>query len=291
MKRFIGLLAACLCLLVLAGCGKSAVVKETEKLIDAIGTVTVDSALAIETAESAYGALSQEDKARISNYEVLTAARQTLDEMKLEALRQALLGTWRTKIDIKDVLGAEIDAQFSDAQIHFADYMERSDLSLILELKEDGAYHMEPDMAEMTVSLQSFREAMSPFIRAFFRQTIAKTLQSSGIEGDFSTLEGLEAAIGTDLDAAIEASMGVKLEDYVDMLMDEMDVESLFAGAKQEGWYRVEPEGLYLFDEVDQKLEENHALAFTLSADTLTLKIDLGHAVLGLTELVFQRGN
>ena len=51
-------------------------------LIDAIGTVTLDSEEAIVAARSAYGALTEGEKTAVSNYATLTAAEARLDEIK-----------------------------------------------------------------------------------------------------------------------------------------------------------------------------------------------------------------
>ena len=54
-------------------------------LIDAIGTVTLDSKTAIEAARAAYEALTDDQKALVTNYETLTAAEERLEVVKDEA--------------------------------------------------------------------------------------------------------------------------------------------------------------------------------------------------------------
>ena len=54
---------------------------EVDALIDAIGTVTVDSKEAIEAARSAYDALTEEQKAFVEKLGVLEAAEATLEEL------------------------------------------------------------------------------------------------------------------------------------------------------------------------------------------------------------------
>lgn len=51
-------------------------------LINAIGTVTLDSQEAIDTARTAYDALTDTQKGYVSNYETLTAAEARLEELK-----------------------------------------------------------------------------------------------------------------------------------------------------------------------------------------------------------------
>lgn len=55
--------------------------QKVKKLIDAIGTVTEGSGEAITSAETAYGKLSAEEKKQVSNYNKLTQARKTYEEL------------------------------------------------------------------------------------------------------------------------------------------------------------------------------------------------------------------
>lgn len=55
------------------------------EMIDAIGDVTLDSEEAIEAAREAYDALTDDQKQYVENYEVLTAAEETLEALKEEA--------------------------------------------------------------------------------------------------------------------------------------------------------------------------------------------------------------
>ena len=57
--------------------------------IDAIGTVTLDSKAAIEAARTAYDALTEEQKALVTNDDVLTAAEATLKALEEAAAKAA----------------------------------------------------------------------------------------------------------------------------------------------------------------------------------------------------------
>ena len=63
-------------------------IEAAETLIDAIGTVSRNSADAITAARTAYDALSDEQKALVSNYEVLTAAEAMLAALELQYVYQ-----------------------------------------------------------------------------------------------------------------------------------------------------------------------------------------------------------
>lgn len=101
-KAIIFLLTAAMCV-TLCGC-KSKEVKETEKLIGAIGTVTADSGAAIEAAESAYNALSGEDKTALAGLETLQSAREAYNALCVENAIAAL-GT-DAAVDVEAVKAA-----------------------------------------------------------------------------------------------------------------------------------------------------------------------------------------
>lgn len=67
------------------------------KAIDAIGTVTLDSESKIAAAEALYGALSDDQKALVTNYAALTAARETYNALKADK-------------DAEDAFAAKVDA-------------------------------------------------------------------------------------------------------------------------------------------------------------------------------------
>lgn len=78
MKKILSLLIVIVMCLSLCACGKSAAAKECEKLIKAIGNVSVDSKEAVEAAEKAYATLTDEEKKSISDgLSVLEEAQKT----------------------------------------------------------------------------------------------------------------------------------------------------------------------------------------------------------------------
>lgn len=104
MKRvFLLGLAVMLCIS-LCACGKSKAVKNVEPLINAIGSVSVDSESAIVAAENAYARLTEKNKEAVENADVLLKAREAyetaLREKKLEDMYTAVSGEW---INVNDM--------------------------------------------------------------------------------------------------------------------------------------------------------------------------------------------
>ena len=73
-------------------------VGETEDLIAAIGTVTLESADAVDAAQASFDALPDDAAAKVSNADVLTAAAEQLKALKQEQA-QALLANMRVEKD------------------------------------------------------------------------------------------------------------------------------------------------------------------------------------------------
>lgn len=82
MKKAISVILCIAICLSLCAC-KSKEVKAVEAAIEAIGTVTLDSLMAVETAEGLYNALPEEEKAEVENYNTLVVARTTLDDLRV----------------------------------------------------------------------------------------------------------------------------------------------------------------------------------------------------------------
>lgn len=82
MKKLIALLlAAALCLSLTACGGKSEAAQAADDLINAIGTVTLDSADKIEAAEKAVNALAAKDAEQVENTAALAQARKDYDAL------------------------------------------------------------------------------------------------------------------------------------------------------------------------------------------------------------------
>lgn len=84
MKKIAAIVILFVMALSLFSCSKSEEAKLVDELIADIGTVSVESADAVASAENAYNALSDEQKQEVENYSALVEARQTLDKLIAE---------------------------------------------------------------------------------------------------------------------------------------------------------------------------------------------------------------
>ncbi len=97
-----------------------------EALIDAIGTVTVDSKTAIGTARSAYETLGTEEKPLVENYAVLTAAEEAYAELiaskdknayGLDASYAMGGNHWGSAITVSDTVGGGMHFEFNNSGV------------------------------------------------------------------------------------------------------------------------------------------------------------------------------
>ena len=84
MKNIFVLFLTLLLTLSLSACGKSEAVLAVEDQITALGAITLESDTLITSAEKAWQTLTEDEKSQIENYEVLTAARNTYDQLVLQ---------------------------------------------------------------------------------------------------------------------------------------------------------------------------------------------------------------
>ncbi len=103
-------------------------VNDAKTKIDAIGDVTLDSGAAIAAARAAYNALSDEQKAQLSNYDNLTAAETKLAQLQKDAISNveklidaigddvtlASESTIKAARDAYDALSSELQAKVSN---------------------------------------------------------------------------------------------------------------------------------------------------------------------------------
>ena len=84
--------------------------------IDAIGTVTPDSGAAIAEARAAYDALTDAQRALVTNYNVLTAAEERLAQLQQQAADQAAADAVKAKIDAIGTVTPDSGAAIADAR-------------------------------------------------------------------------------------------------------------------------------------------------------------------------------
>ncbi len=88
MKKIIVFIIVIAIMLSFAACSKDESVAMAESLIASIGDTTIENENAVIFAENFYNTLSDSQKAKVSNYEILLEARNSIDQAKAEEERR-----------------------------------------------------------------------------------------------------------------------------------------------------------------------------------------------------------
>ena len=84
MKKIIVFIAVIAIMLSCVACSKDESVAMAESLIASIGEATIENENAVIFAENYYNTLSDSQKSKVSNYEVLQEARNSIDQAKAD---------------------------------------------------------------------------------------------------------------------------------------------------------------------------------------------------------------
>lgn len=106
MKKAISLILAFVLCLSLCACGKSEAVKNVEAMIDAIGEVTAESNDTIVAAESAYNALTEEEKGQVSGISTLSAAKIDYVEILIDSIGEVSVESETSILAAEDAYNA-----------------------------------------------------------------------------------------------------------------------------------------------------------------------------------------
>ena len=124
-----------------------------EKLIDAIGTVTLDSEEAIKAARGAYDALTEEQKAQVGNYQTLLDAEAKLADLQAaDAVEKLIDAIGTVTLDSEEAIKAArgaYDALTEEQQAQVGNYQTLLDAEAKLaQLKKDAEKPSQPEQPE-----------------------------------------------------------------------------------------------------------------------------------------------
>lgn len=162
--------------------------------------------------------------------------------------KETVVGTWKTNIDMADMLNQEMEAAGMGEYIN----IESFNVPLVMEFKEDGTGSMTVDQDGMNETVDKLAEDMTTGLEAYFT--------------DYFASMGLEI----DLDEALAAS-GMSMDDLVEEMKAEFASEEAFAEFTTEFNYKAEDGKLYISDDLETEIGTTYN-TYELNGDTLTLE-------------------
>lgn len=189
MKKVISLVLAIAMCLLLCACGKSEAVLKVEELISAIGEVSLESKSAIESAQEAFNALTEEEKAEVENYSVLVESHDAFKQLEAKEAYENIKAAWQ----IADHIGTGIynvwhgwvweKEEMSSKGLQF--FADEASLSLE-ELLEGFAArdYVNAQFAKTGVNWNDISEAD----KEFYRDRIVKLFEKASKSGQYADM-------------------------------------------------------------------------------------------------------
>ena len=289
MKKILVMILA-LCCLILCGCGKSHAVRSAEEKISAIGYVTAESGTAIEEAEAALNALSLKDREKVENASTLITAREAWRnavaakeererQERLDALRRQIVGSWEfteeAPAEYAELIDRMVGTMLGSASTHFADYMNHIAATGTFTLRDNNTYQIAFTEAQREAFLNGIIGPLKRYYADIIRELVAQELMMSGMfVEDIHSDDAWIAATGMNFDTLIEADLGMSLDAYIDYVLQMMRgtlLDTMGASAEKQGNYRAEEGKLLISASLEEAVNDERYVNYSLDEDTLTL--------------------
>lgn len=229
-------------------------IRKAEALIDAIGEVTAESEAAVKAAEDALASLTDAQRSAVSNAGALAEAREKLDaaleEARLQAMRQELVGVWLHKLEMGPMMGqiiaSSLEAQaFSGHGLSFPDYLDSYVLGMRLTMNDDGTYVLEADTDVMATENEKLGSAVAAFLSDLAVRTLGEEYVKQGILTEMpETWEDMASV--TKEDDFFRAVFQMSREELAAYYGDVMGSTMTSSMAKESGKWTVEDGRLVL---------------------------------------------
>ena len=180
---------------------------EVEEKIDAIGEVTLESEADIKAARKAYDALTDEQKALVTNYEDLVAAEKKLEELKAAATQEEIDEAAASAVDKKiDAIG-DTDAVTQDSEESFKAAREAYN-NLTANQKK---------LVKNLAALEAAEKRLAALKKAAADGTITKAVDKNGKDIAY-TLDDVDEKIILTKEKAAEVNDKIDSPDQVEIL-------------------------------------------------------------------------
>ena len=249
-------------------------VVRTEKLIDAIGEVTADSEAAVKAAEDALAALTDEQKSAVSNAGVLTEAREkleaALEEARIEALRQQILGSWLYRLDLGPMLCEYLTENAQEYDLSLYDYLTTYEVAMILTLNDDGTYTFKSDQEMLADQNAGLHDSMLGFVRELVLRSAVQEAVSQGLLTEtVDNWADFETVLGVDEDGFFELAYSMNKEDFTDYFIGLLQLDTFLKSLDMEGKYEFGEKQLLLNTDGSDEFSEDNAVEYTAEGDIM----------------------
>ena len=195
--------------------------------------------------------------------------------------KSELVGTWEGRVDMTELALSEVDearAQLGSSLSggrelpRVTDYVESLTIRYTMVFNEDGTYSSQVSQEDIDAMVETLKVGFADYLRQLYFVLLCETLAQMGINQEINSIEELENFLGITMDEAINESLGMSLDEYVQVQVDDSFSEELsteeFNGS---GNFKNKDGKLYLSAGTEYAVDPAYYDLYELEGDTLTL--------------------
>ena len=190
-----------------------------------------------------------------------------------DSLIPSILGTYEISVDLRDELIKEMDESMKDEgiDISFGDYMHGFTYGIILEFKSNGTYKRYADTESLESCLFNLKSALKLYMRDAFFEILKDEINSLDPTARIRNQADLENYFGMTFDQILYEALGMNLETYVELIMEDISVASLAKDIKAEGKYKAQKGKLHMSASLNTNYSESAYETYVVQGNVVTI--------------------
>ena len=195
--------------------------------------------------------------------------------------KSELVGTWEGRVDMTELALSEVDEAMAQLGSSLSggrelplvtDYVESLTIRYTMVFNEDGTYSTQVTQEDIDAMAETMKTGFGGYLRQLYFVLLCETLYQMGVTQEMNTVEDLENFLGLTMDEAIYEALGMDMEEYIDVLVDESFSASISPeDLSSSGNFKNKDGKLYLSDGLEYQVDPAYYDLYELEGDTLTL--------------------
>lgn len=211
--------------------------------------------------------------------------------------KSELVGTWEGRVDMTELVLSEVDEVMSELGAAFGDdlelpsvmdYVQTLDIRYTMVFNEDGTYSSQVTQEDIDAMMETLKAGFGDYLRQLYFVLLRETMYQMGLTQEINSVEDLENFLGLTIDEAIYEALGMDVEDYMDLVMDESVNTGLSpSDLNSSGNFKNKDGKLYLSAGTEYAVDPAYYDLYELEGDTLTLNFGIAPEEDEATEMLY----
>lgn len=211
--------------------------------------------------------------------------------------KSELVGTWQGRVDMTELALSEVDEVMSELGAAFGDdlelpsvmdYVQTLDIRYTMVFNEDGTYSSQVTQEDIDAMMETLKAGFGDYLRQLYFVLLRETMYQMGLTQEINSVEDLENFLGLTMDEAIYEALGMDMEEYIDVLVDESFSASISPeDLSSSGNFKNKDGKLYLSDGTEYAVDPAYYDLYELEGDTLTLNFGIAPEEDEATEMLY----